>query len=64
MSWRDLRKLLFGETRILPIGIACCLVLAALGDHFAGHWWHAAGGFVLLGLILTVLALAVLPARR
>ena len=61
---RELRKLVFGETVVLPVGVA--LVLAAgLGLRaLAPSWWPEAGGFILLALAVAVLAAALAPARR
>jgi hypothetical protein len=62
-----LRKLVLGETWTLPIGVAVAvgaagILRAVAGDH---GWWHDAGGFVLLGLILLALLAAVgRPGRR
>jgi hypothetical protein len=61
-----LRKLILGETWTLPLAVAvallCAGVLRALdGTH---GWWHEAGGFVLLALVLAGLALSLRPARR
>jgi hypothetical protein len=53
-------KLLFGETRVLPIGVGLVL-LAGLAFKGAG-WWHHGGGFVLLAGVIVVLSLA-LPRR-
>jgi hypothetical protein len=57
---RTLRKLVLGETWVLPIGVALAVgvagVLRALaGDH---GWWRDAGGFVLLGLVVVALLVA------
>ena len=62
-----LRKLVLGETWTLPIGVAVAvgaagILRAVAGDH---GWWHDAGGFVLLGLIVLALLAAVgRPGRR
>jgi hypothetical protein len=63
---RTLRKLVLGETWVLPIGVAvavgCAGVLRALaGD--AG-WWRDGGGFVLLALVLVALLVAAGRPRR
>jgi hypothetical protein len=64
---RTLRKLVLGETWILPIGVALAVgaagvLRAVAGDH---GWWRDAGGFVLLALILLALLASVgRPARR
>jgi hypothetical protein len=57
---KALRKLVLGETWVLPIGVALAVgvagVLRALaGDH---GWWRDAGGFVLLGLVVVALLVA------
>jgi hypothetical protein len=57
---RTLRKLILGETWVLPIGVALAVGVAALlrasaGDH---GWWRSGGGFVLLGLVLVALLAA------
>ena len=62
-----LRKLVLGETWALPIGVAvavgCAGVLSALAGDAA--WWRDAGGFVLLGLVVLALVVAVgRPGRR
>lgn len=56
-----LRKLVFGETWTLPIGVALSVGGAAVLRTLAGDhgWWQNAGGFVLLGLILAALFAAV-----
>jgi hypothetical protein len=62
-----LRKLVLGETWTLPIGVALAVGLAALLSLTAGEhgWWHEGGGFVLLGLVLLALVVAVgRPPRR
>ena len=60
---RTLRKLVLGETWVLPIGVALAVGVAGIlravaGDH---GWWRDAGGFVLLGFIVAALLVA---ARR
>ena len=60
---KTLRKLVLGETWVLPIGVALAVgaagvLRAVAGDH---GWWRDAGGFVLLGLVLVALLVA---ARR
>lgn len=55
----SIRKLVLGETWTLPVGILSGLGIAALLKVSLPHdvWVHA-GGFVLLGLMLAVLALS------
>ena len=61
---RELRKLVFGETVALPVGVALVLGLALALDAWAGSWWPEAGGFILLALVVAVLAVALAPAHR
>jgi hypothetical protein len=58
---KALRKLILGETWILPLGIAVAVGIAALVRALAGAhgWWRDDGGFVLAALLVVVLALAV-----
>jgi hypothetical protein len=59
---RSIRKLVLGETWILPGGIALAVGAAALLRVASGPggWWESAGGFVLAGLLAVALAVAVL----
>jgi hypothetical protein len=61
-----LRKLILGETWALPAGVAVALCAAGVLRAVTGAhgWWHEAGGFVLLALVLAALALALRPAGR
>ena len=61
---RELRKLVFGETIALPVGVALVLVCALVLYETAASWWPEAGGFVLLGLVVVVLTVALAPAHR
>jgi hypothetical protein len=58
---RTLRKLVLGETWVLPLGVAvavgCAGVLRALAGDAA--WWRDGGGFVLLALVVIALLVAV-----
>jgi membrane protein implicated in regulation of membrane protease activity len=58
-----LRKLVFGETWTLPIGIALAVGIAALLRELGGDWWREGGGFVLLALVLLALLAAVRRPR-
>ena len=55
---KTLRKLILGETWLLPAGLAVCLLVCGLVLKPAlGGGWSSAGGFVLLaGVLATVLA--------
>ena len=62
----QLRKLVLGETWVLPLGVVAALGISALVRALAGPngWWHHAGGFVLLGLALLALAASLAGAWR
>lgn len=61
---RTLRKLLLGETWILPLGIAI-LVAAAFGLRAVDRGgWSDAGGLVLLAGVVAVLVLSVASSAR
>jgi uncharacterized membrane protein len=54
-----LRKLILGETLVLPLGItAVVLVVALVIKPLMGDAWETAGGFVLLGGVCGVLLLS------
>jgi hypothetical protein len=61
-----LRKLVLGETWALPIGVVLAVGgAAAMRAVFGEHgWWRDGGGFVLLGLVLLALLVAVGRPRR
>lgn len=57
---RALQKLLLGETRLLPLGVAAVVAGAGLAVRpLMGDAWTHLGGFVLLAGVLVVLATAV-----
>lgn len=58
---RTLRKLLFGETRVLPASVAVVLVAGLVLRH--GGWWEHAGGFVLLAGAVAALSLSLRAPR-
>jgi len=62
---RAVRKLVLGETWVLPIGIALAVGVAAVVRAVAGPdgWWEDLGGFVLLVLLVGAFA-ASLGIRR
>ncbi len=62
---RTVRKLLLGETWLLPLGLAVIVALTALAVRpaLAGRWRHA-GGFVLLAGVVAVLLVSVAASAR
>ena len=60
----DLKKLILGETWILPLGISVVVLAVALVVRplLHGSWDHA-GGFVLLAGVCAVLALSLRTPR-
>ena len=63
---RSLRKLVLGETRALPAGIAVA-VLVAGGLRLAsgaGGWWRAGGGFALAALLIGAFVVSLRGSRR
>jgi hypothetical protein len=61
---RTLKKLLFGETLLMPLGIAATLAAGELVRRVAPHLWSRAGGLLMLGAVLALLAAAVGSAAR
>jgi hypothetical protein len=61
---RELRKLIFGETIALPVGVGFVLLTALALDRLGGDLWEDEGGFVLLALVVAVLAVSLAPAHR
>lgn len=63
---RALRKLVFGETWTLPLGVFATLALGLTLDWAAdgASWWEHVGGFVLLACVLAALAVSLAPAWR
>jgi hypothetical protein len=56
---RTLKKLVLGETWVLPLGIAVVLAVGGLIVRpLAPAFWHDAGGFLLLAGVLAVLLAA------
>jgi membrane protein implicated in regulation of membrane protease activity len=54
-------KLMLGETRLLPVGVAVLLAVALAADALAGSWWVDTGGFVLLVGVVVLLVAATRP---
>jgi hypothetical protein len=63
---RQLRKLVLGETWTLPVGVALALGAAGIVRAVDGDdgWWHHAGGFILLGLVVLALSGSLADALR
>jgi hypothetical protein len=60
-----LKKLLLGETWLLPIGLAITLAAGGMLHAFATRDWRHLGGFILLaGVLLILLASVNRSARR
>ena len=52
---RILKKLILGETWILPVSLAITLAAAGLLRPLAAHEWAHLGGFILLAAVLLIL---------
>jgi hypothetical protein len=55
---RELRKLVLGETWVLPLGVAALLAAALVLRAVAPDLWEDAGGFLLLGGVVGLLGAA------
>jgi hypothetical protein len=57
---RALKKLVLGETWLLPLGLAAVILVAELLAHrLTPDAWAHAGGFILLAGVLAVLVVSV-----
>jgi uncharacterized membrane protein YdbT with pleckstrin-like domain len=61
---RTLRKLLFGETLLLPVGLAVVVAASLLLRALLDHAWADVGGFVVLAGVVAVLVLIVVVTAR
>ena len=61
---RELRKLVLGETVVLPVGVALVVAIGLVLEALDVSWWSDDGGFVLLALVVAVLAVSLAPAHR
>ena len=62
---RALKKLVLGETWVLPLGVAAVVCLAAVAvKPLAEGSWDRLGGFVLLAGVLAVLLFSVARGAR
>ena len=58
-AMRTLRKLLFGETWVLPCGLAVAVAATLLARSALGGDWRHVGGFVLLVAVAAVVVVSV-----
>ena len=56
---RTLKKLVLGETWLLPLGVAVVVGGSALARPLVGAEWHHVGGLILLAGIVALLHLSV-----
>jgi hypothetical protein len=56
---RALRKLILGETWVLPLGIAAAVGACVIVRALVHAWFQHEGGYVLAALLVVVLAVAV-----
>jgi hypothetical protein len=62
---RTLKKLLFGETWLLPVGIATILIAAGLLRHVApASWPHLGGAFLAAGIVLVLVSSVTRSTRK
>ena len=61
---RTLKKLLFGETWLLPGSLAAAFALTLLLRHLLEGRWDHAGGFVLLAAVIVSLMVSVQRSAR
>ena len=62
---RAIKKLVFGETWILPAGVAAILAAGALIRSLAaGAWPRLGGGLLLVGVVCVLVGSVTLSARR
>lgn len=63
---RALKKLLLGETWVLPLGLAAVILAAGLGarEAFPAAWTHAGGFLLLAGVVAVLVASVDRTARR
>jgi hypothetical protein len=61
---RTLKKLLVGETWLLPAGLLAAVAVALAARQALGEQWDRIGGFVLLAGVAVVLVLTVAHTAR
>jgi membrane protein implicated in regulation of membrane protease activity len=61
---RSLKKLILGETWLLPLGVGAVVAVCAVARSPLGDVWHDAGGFLLLAGVVIVLGASVTLSAR
>jgi hypothetical protein len=61
---RTLRKLVLGETWVLPLGVASIAGAALAIDQLGSNTWHDAGGIVMVAAVVALLAASVAVSAR
>lgn len=61
---RVLKKLLLGETWLLPFGVAAAVILSLALRALLGDAWNHAGGFIVLAAVTAALMLSVVASAR
>ena len=61
---RTLKKLLFGDTWLLPVGLLAAVAVSLLARRGLDEHWARVGGFVLLAGVTVVLIAAVARTAR
>lgn len=62
---RTLKKLVLGETWLLPLGVAVVVLTCAFAaEPLLGDAWESGGGFLLLGGVIVVLLASVARSAR
>jgi hypothetical protein len=61
---RELAKLVFGETRELPGGVAAIAGAAVALDALAGAWWPDVAGWAVLAAVVALVVAATLRSAR
>ncbi|HEY4281093.1 MAG TPA: hypothetical protein VGM91_22965 [Conexibacter sp.] len=61
---RTLKKLLVGETWLLPVGLLIAIAIALGARHALHQHWQHIGGFILLAAVGVVLLVTVARTSR
>ena len=57
--WTQLRRLVLGETWIVPLGVAAVLVLGLLAQLVLPDAWSSVGGFLMLSAVVVIVVVSV-----